>query len=608
MQSEQMKAPFDRLMIDPANVRRKYDEDSITSMKASILAHGIIQPLAVRPPQESDIDLGGQLYRVFAGGRRFRAVSALIAENALPADYAIPIIIRDSATDRDAEEMSLAENLIRHAMAPADEFRAFKDLADKGLSVAEIALRFGQSDRFVRGRLALGNVHPEILAAYETGELNLEAISAYTLQPDQEAQVAYFRDADDWTASNPHYIRKAMRGGEGIRADSKLAGFIGEERYLAAGGAVSEDLFGSETFWTSGDIVEQLKAQALDEFRKQAADEGWSFVSTVQEFGIYGLYEVSTLAPEAPAELSDEETQRIDELAQILETESWDDDDHGYQLNDEYETLTSRNGGFTDEQKAKSGIVIDTERMEWRVGAIRPEDVRKQARAGSSTSDGAAPAKTKDPLALTQPLKDQIGEAATASLAAAVEADPHKALALVAAMLAAADNTTMGIGRPSRIKVERVDYGGSSSQATVKKSFTDFVKEPPEDLLKTVANLAALTVDLSERWFQKDYTGDSIREKTRSDFMAAFSADPLAAFDHEAWFGACTKPMIEAAAKEMGLTLGAGKKGDMARQTASMAKERGWLPKNLRLKGYALKKPSAGGDEKPKKARAKKAA
>jgi ParB family transcriptional regulator, chromosome partitioning protein len=116
MQSEQPKVPFDRLIRDDAaNVRKKHSREAIVEMKASILAHDIIQPIAVRPPVTGDADLGGQLYRIFAGGRRWIALGELVQEGKLPSDHPVPITIRDT-DDATATELSLAENLIREQM------------------------------------------------------------------------------------------------------------------------------------------------------------------------------------------------------------------------------------------------------------------------------------------------------------------------------------------------------------------------------------------------------------------------------------------------------------------------------------------------------------
>ena len=49
----------------------------------------------------------------------------------------------------DAAEISLAENIVRLPMHPADQFEAFKALADDGKGPEEIAARFGVRCRHV---------------------------------------------------------------------------------------------------------------------------------------------------------------------------------------------------------------------------------------------------------------------------------------------------------------------------------------------------------------------------------------------------------------------------------------------------------------------------
>jgi ParB family transcriptional regulator, chromosome partitioning protein len=68
-------------------------------------------------------------------------------------------------TEHDAHEISLAENVIRSAMHPADEFEAFSLLhTEKGMAADDIAARFGVSPAVVRQRLKLAAVSPALMA------------------------------------------------------------------------------------------------------------------------------------------------------------------------------------------------------------------------------------------------------------------------------------------------------------------------------------------------------------------------------------------------------------------------------------------------------------
>ena len=67
--------------------------------------------------------------------------------------------------EADAAEISLAENIMRLPMHPADQYEAFKALADQGKGPEEIAARFGCSPAVIQQRLKLAGVSPSLLDA-----------------------------------------------------------------------------------------------------------------------------------------------------------------------------------------------------------------------------------------------------------------------------------------------------------------------------------------------------------------------------------------------------------------------------------------------------------
>src|SRR5437868_5680736 len=101
-----------KLEKSPQNARRTATKAAMEEMKASLLAHGLMQNLVVA-------DAGNGDYRVIAGGRRLAALRELQEEGRLPETHSVPCQI---VTDEHALEMSLAENTVRLAMHPADEF------------------------------------------------------------------------------------------------------------------------------------------------------------------------------------------------------------------------------------------------------------------------------------------------------------------------------------------------------------------------------------------------------------------------------------------------------------------------------------------------------
>lgn len=143
--TETLSVPLNELSVWTGNVRKTGAGEGIGELAASIEAHGLLQALIVRKAKDGK-------YAVVAGQRRLKALQLLAAQDRLPGDA--PVRCELVAADTDGGELSLAENVVRVAMHPADQFEAFRDLVDRGLDVAAIARRFGVADTVVAKRLA----------------------------------------------------------------------------------------------------------------------------------------------------------------------------------------------------------------------------------------------------------------------------------------------------------------------------------------------------------------------------------------------------------------------------------------------------------------------
>ena len=143
-------------------------------------------------------------------------------------------------------ELSLAENVVRVAMHPADQVVAFSALADDGVSVAAIAARFGISERIVEQRLRLGNAAPELLEAYRADAIGLETLKAFAVTADHERQLAVWAQVSAQDYGPSAWQVKRLLTEERVPASAALARFVGVDAYEAAGGAVMRDLFADE--------------------------------------------------------------------------------------------------------------------------------------------------------------------------------------------------------------------------------------------------------------------------------------------------------------------------------------------------------------------------
>ena len=113
--------PLNKLVSAKTNARKTGAKDGIEELAASIAAHGLLTSLTVRPSARGK-------FAVIAEQRRYLALSMLAARNQIPADH--PVLCQVCERDADATEIGLAENVVRLAMHPSDQFEAFRNLID----------------------------------------------------------------------------------------------------------------------------------------------------------------------------------------------------------------------------------------------------------------------------------------------------------------------------------------------------------------------------------------------------------------------------------------------------------------------------------------------
>lgn len=272
-----IQVPLSDLGVAESNVRKTGGKD-VSDLVASIQAHGLLQNLTVSP------GVNGVKYRVIAGGRRLRALQELAKSKTIPGDWPVPCNVVDEA---DAAEASLTENVSRSQMHPADEFDAFAKLANgpEKASAAEIAARFGKSERYVQQRLKLANVAPELLKQYRDGKATLEQMMALALTDDQALQARIWKAARQDYNRRPDLLRRAITEKE-MSASSTLAKFIGVDAYEQAGGQVRRDFFGNDedAYLADPELAKRLALEKLERTAEKIRKEGWKWVETRLEF------------------------------------------------------------------------------------------------------------------------------------------------------------------------------------------------------------------------------------------------------------------------------------------------------------------------------------
>jgi ParB/RepB/Spo0J family partition protein len=140
--------------------RTVFDAGSLAELAGSIAAHGLLQPITLRPIGESE------LFCIVAGERRFRACELL-------GWLEIPAIVADVTAD-EAAALMLAENTSREDLNPVDEANAYQVRIDRlGWTVADCARAAGVSEARVLYRVKLLKLRPDLLELVRTGNLPL---------------------------------------------------------------------------------------------------------------------------------------------------------------------------------------------------------------------------------------------------------------------------------------------------------------------------------------------------------------------------------------------------------------------------------------------------
>lgn len=337
--------PFAKLRLSDANVRKSASnaETGLDALAASIAEHGLLQPLIVSPSQSKKT-----LFEVHAGGRRLRALSLLVDAGKLPKDHPVEVRLCDNE-DAAARELSLAENLLREAMTPADECAAYRDIIAQGATTEDVARRFGVTVRHVQGRLRLADLAEPIFTALAEGAITLDVAMAYGATSDHARQLAAWeRLSGSWQSDNAQAIRRTIAD-EGLAASDPVALLVGEAEYTAAGGRIERDLFAGdgEGTWLDADLARELATSKLQFEAEVAAlgtKLGWIkplLLTHVpySESQALRSYWPQRQAPSAEARARMEELQaRLDDLEGEMETA---DDDSHEALSAEYDTLSA---------------------------------------------------------------------------------------------------------------------------------------------------------------------------------------------------------------------------------------------------------------------------
>ncbi len=306
--------PFNKLVLSQSNVRRIKAGISVEELAEDIARRGtLLQSLNVRPVlDESGNETG--MFEVPAGGRRYQALAILVKQKRLAKTAPVPCVVRDPATSILAEDDSLAENTQRVALHPLDQFRAFFDMREKGMTEEEIAAAFFTTVQVVRQRLRLATVSLVLLDIYAGDGMTLEMLMAFTVNPDHARQEQVWESIRNSWQKEPWQIRRLLTETT-VPSSDKRARFIGLEAYEAAGGAILRDLFSQHDDGWLQDIslLDRLVDEKLKGMADEIAAEGWRWIDASVELP-YGHANGLRKLTGATQDLIEEEREALEAL------------------------------------------------------------------------------------------------------------------------------------------------------------------------------------------------------------------------------------------------------------------------------------------------------
>lgn len=609
--------PLNKLERSKENARKTEPSAEVDALAASIEVHGLLQNLTVRPLQGKDGPNGR--YEVVAGARRLEALKLLAKTRRLPKDAEIPCAVLTDDRAGDAAELSLAENVMRVPLHPADQFEAFLALQQGGLGPEEIAARFGVTPKVVLQRLKLAAVSPRLMAVYREGGMTLDQLTAFTISDDHEAQErVWFEYPHD---KNPDSIRRWLTKTL-VEGSDRRARFVGAEAYEQAGGRIICDLFkeAHEGYFEDSQLLDRLTSEKLTAEAERVKAEGWSWVEVLPEMDYGYLAQFRHLMPkEVP--LSKRDQKRLDRLCKrhdklIAELEDEPDEAAVAELDRiqaKIDALSKKREQWSEKDISRSGAVIALDyngNLQIVYGLVKPKPQKAaKAKVAEQTEQADEENATMPEKAdvYSESLLEELSAHRTAALRATLASQPE--VALTALLHTLILQTFFGVWNEFciRIKTENIDLGPfgdglgeSKAVVAMAERHSAWSQQLPEEhelwswleqqahdtRLELLAYCIACTVNAVRQrygptWSDRCEQADTIARAVSLDMTLWWRPTQKTYFDR------VTKQQImkavsEAVSPEAANNIAEMKKAAMAARAEKLMAETTWLPEPLR--------------------------
>lgn len=596
------KLHFGHEVGDGINARVAGRLEGIEALAANIFARGQIENLVVYHMFDGD-------YGVSNGNRRLAALHQIHgADNSV----LINCTVRE-VDETQAFEDSLTTAVTARQLHPVDQYEAFARLEGRGKTNEEIARQYGMTEKEVRQALALGRLSPKIRDAWRNGEIKREVAQAFTLALDHATQDKAYAKLAKAGKLWESYVKDEL-GAANIDV-AELLDFVGADRYRESGGSVVEDLFGR------GHVVSDpalLKAMASDKLKatcEHLRSSGWAWAELLSDLPKGARWWTRT-APKSLAYEGEEEAQVASLRAAIQKYEDAVASDDGvsdddYEVNEqrltELAVLEQEIGlrSYSQRQKEKFGCIVDLEdgRLVVLFGVTRPVEAQSAASTASAGSEAKSGEIASPPEpAISQALSHRLTVQLTKAAGTALLQDPDLALSVLLAGFSCYGGAGLKVN-VSGLEAHSLDLLGTKE---LPQALSAVMKLDTTARMALLAEVAAAALDFQNMPLDGD------KRSGPSAICGALDAKALnsalrGAFDAKDYFGGVNKALCLAAIEEacgpdLARQQAKNPKGDIAAFAIANVPATGWLPPQLRAKGYdgpPVAKPALVVDKKP---------
>ncbi len=155
---DKTKINIDLIVNNPYQPRKKFDQEKMQELVASISEHGVLTPVLVRKT-----DFG---FELIAGERRLRASKMIGLEK-------IDAIVVDFDDDQ-MMEVSLIENIQREDLNIMEEAQAYQQMIERfGYTQEKLAQKVGKSREHIANTLRLNRLPKEVARLVESDQLSM---------------------------------------------------------------------------------------------------------------------------------------------------------------------------------------------------------------------------------------------------------------------------------------------------------------------------------------------------------------------------------------------------------------------------------------------------